>query len=362
MDSAALRASFPVLERGAYLNAGTCGPIPRAAVEAAAAELEQLAREGRAAPAFERMRALQDRQRAAYAERVGAARPTDVALTTATSDGIVRVLAGLELGRGDEIVTSGDEHPGLLGPLAALRRTRGVDVRAVPFAEVATAVGPRTKLVACSHVSWIDGSLAPAELRDVARDGVPVLLDGAQGAGAVRVDVAELGCQFYAAAGQKWLCGPVGTGLLYVAPAWQERLPSIGPTYMNLAEPGLGLDAEPHDDARRHDTAALSAEASAFAVAAHDVIAAFGWDAALERAADLAGRLAGALRERGREVVARGPTTLVAWHEPDAAGVRDRAAAAGVTIRDLPGRDLLRASVGAWNDERDLERLLEALP
>lgn len=361
MDHAALRASFPVLDRGAYLNAGTCGPIARAAVEAASAELARLAREGRAAGAFERMLALQARQRAAYAERVGA-RPTDVALTTATSDGIVRVLAGLSLGPGDEVLTTDEEHPGLLGPLAGLRRTRGATVRAVPFARVAEAVGPATRLVACSHVSWISGALAPAELREVAAGGVPVLLDGAQGAGAVRVDVRELGCQFYAAAGQKWLCGPIGAGLLYVAPDWQERLPSIGPTYLNLVEPGLGLDAVPHADARRHDSPALAAEASAFAVAAHDALAAHGWDAILERAARLADHLADRLRERGRDVLPRGRTTLVSWREDDPAAVRDRAAAAGVTIRDLPGRGLLRASVGAWNDEDDLERLLAVLP
>ncbi|HEU4657583.1 MAG TPA: aminotransferase class V-fold PLP-dependent enzyme [Capillimicrobium sp.] len=362
MDPATLRAAFPVLAGGgAYLNAGTCGPIPGAAADAARAELDALVRDGRAAAAWERMHELQDRQRAAYAARVGAARPEDVALTTATSDGIARVLAGLELRPGDEIVTSDEEHPGLLGPLAAARQARGVRVRAVPFARVAEAVSSATKLVACSHVSWVGGSVAPAELRDVARD-VPVLLDGAQGAGAVRVDVSEVGCQFYAAAGQKWLCGPVGTGLLYVAPAWQERLPSIGPTYMNLAEPGLGLDAVPHDDARRYDTPALSAEASAFAIAAHDVIAGFGWDAAVERAAGLAELLAERLRATGRSVAPRGRTTLVAWSEPDAEAVRDRAAAAGVTIRDLPGRGLLRASVGAWNDESDLDRLLAVLP
>ena len=56
-----------------------------------------------------------------------------------------------------------------------------------------------------------------------------------------------------------------------------------------------------------------------------------------------------------------GETTLVSWHDADAPGTRDRLAAAGVVIRDLPGRNLLRASVGAWNDESDLERLLSAL-
>ena len=110
----------------------------------------------------------------------------DLALTTSTSEGIAQVIGGLELGRGDEIVTSDEEHPGLLGALAAARELKGVSIRPVALAQVADAVGPRTRLVACSHVGWMSGSLAPAELAEV---DVPVLLDGAQGVGAIPVDV-----------------------------------------------------------------------------------------------------------------------------------------------------------------------------
>ena len=67
-------------------------------------------------------------------------------------------------------------------------RHRGATVKAVPFAELANAVGKHTTLVAASHVSWITGELAPAELAEV---GVPVILDGAQGSGAVTVDVGS---------------------------------------------------------------------------------------------------------------------------------------------------------------------------
>ncbi len=72
-------------------------------------------------------------------------------------------------------------------------------------------------------------------------------------------------------------------------------------------------------------------------------------------------RLADALRERGRAVMPRGATTLVAWEDAFADQTRDRLREAGVIVRDLPGRSLLRASVGAWNDDDDLERLLSAL-
>jgi L-cysteine/cystine lyase len=358
VDAAALRAEFPGLAERAYLNAGTCGPLPRAALRAAHEVLERAGAEGRTTEYFEAQQALRARQRAAYAERLGAD-PADVALTTGTSEGVVRVLRGLGLGEGVEVLTAPDEHPGLLGPLATLCRRDGIRVRTAPFAELAGAVGPRTRLVACSHVSWVTGAVRPQGLGT--DDGVPVLLDGAQGVGAIPVDAEALGCAFYAGAGQKWLCGPVGTGLLWIAPAWAERLEPLGATFGNLADPGRGLEAALQPDARRHDTAAMPAEASAAAVAAHDVLAGAGWDAVHARARSLAATLADRLRETGRRVAPRGDTTLVAWEDADPPATRDRLATDGVVVRDLPGTAYLRASVGAWNDEGDLERLLAGL-
>jgi L-cysteine/cystine lyase len=188
-----------------------------------------------------------------------------------------------------------------------------------------------------------------------------VLLDGAQGIGAVPTDVRALGCDLFAGSGQKWLCGPEGTGMLYLAPHMRERVDVWRRSYSSFVDAGAGLDAPLHPDARRHDAPVLACEASAFALASHDVLAAHGWDEVHARARALAARLAHGLRDRGHRVTPRGETTLVAWHSDDAEGQRDRLAESGIAIRDLPGRGLLRASVGAWNDEGDLERLLDAL-
>jgi L-cysteine/cystine lyase len=135
----------------------------------------------------------------------------------------------------------------------------------------------------------------------------------------------------------------------------------VGATYLNLAEPGRGLESALHPDARAHDSPAISAETSASAVAAHDVLAEFGWEAVHERARTLASAFADHLRESGRTVAPRGDSTLVSWEDADPESTRDRLAGSGVLIRNLPGTPYLRASIGAWNDERDLERLLEAL-
>lgn len=357
MDASALRAEFPVLERTAYLNAGTCGPVPRAALAAAREVWEEAAREGRSGGYYRALMGEREALRAGYASVLGA-RPADVALTTSTSEGVVRVIAGLDLGPGDEILTAPDEHPGLLGPLISARERRGVTLRAVPLAELAGAVGPATRLVACSHVSWITGARAPAELAALE---IPVLLDGAQGAGAVPVDVEALGCAFYAGSGQKWLCGPVGAGMLWVSPAWRERLAALGLTYVNLTSGADGLGASAHADARRHDAAALGRETVVPALAALGTLEEAGWPAVHARAAALAARLADALAARGRVVAPREEGTLVTWESEAPVAERDRLEAAGVIVRDLPGTSYVRASVGAWSDEGDLERLLEAL-
>jgi L-cysteine/cystine lyase len=364
MDPASLRAAFPVLGRIAYLNAGTCGPVPEVARRAAVQAWELAAAEGRSGAFYQRLGELRGELRARYARLLNAA-PADVALTAGTSDGCGRIVAGLQLGRGDEILTADDEHPGLQGPLIAAREQRGVTLRAVPLAELPGAVGPRTRLIACSHVSWHSGAVAPLEgLKAVARDGIGVLLDGAQSAGAVAVDVADLGIAFYAGSGQKWLCGPVGCGMLWVAPAWRERVAAHAPAYMNLAEPARGLASPLADGARRFDLPSQDLATVAAAIAAFDVLDAAGFPEVHARATAQAGVLAQRLAEAGHEVVPRGPSTLVAWSCGDdatAQAARDRLAAEGIVIRDLPGTGRLRASVGAWNDDDDLQRLLSAL-
>jgi selenocysteine lyase/cysteine desulfurase len=263
----------------------------------------------------------------------------------------------MEIGPGDEIVTSDEEHPGLIGPLIAARE-RGAEIRAVPFAQLADAVGPRTSAVACSHVNWRTGELAPVALAEV---DVPVILDGAQGAGAIPVDVVKLGCAAYAAAGQKWLCGADGTGLLYVEPGFRDRLRTLAPSYLSFEDASLGFESSLKPDARRHDTPALARETLAFSAASLRVLRDADLAAVLARGPALAATFAERLAAHGRAVAPRGHTTLVAFEDDDPETTRDRLLEAGVLVRNLPGTQLVRASVGAWSSEDDLERLLAAL-
>jgi L-cysteine/cystine lyase len=351
-----LRQEFPVLERIAYLNAGTDGPVPARAAAAAEQSIAAQTAAGRTGKQyFEQIMELRSALRQHAAWLMGCP-PGEVALTHSTTDGMNLVLRGLRLGHGDEVVTSDEEHPGLLAPLAALAAEQGVTLTSAPFAEVANAVTPATKLIAVSHVSWISGQVANTAA--LAATGVPILLDGAQGLGAVPVDPVALGCAFYAAAGQKWLCGPDQTGFLYVREDQIETLGAPWPGYQSLSDAQRAHELPMADGATRFDLGFPAPHDGAWALAAFELFHAAGWDEVLTRGPSLGGRLADMLRERGIAVAPRGASTLVSFEHPDPEDFVQRAAAAGVVIRNLPGRGLVRASVGAWSDESDLERLV----
>src|SRR5215210_7311158 len=355
-DLPALRAEYPVLAAKAYLNAGTQGPIPRRAVAAAQRELEAELRDGRGTHrSFLAIGGLMERLRATVAELLGCGED-EVALTRSTTDGINTVLGALDLGPGGEVLTSDEEHPGLLAPLAAARARRGFDVRTVPFGRLVEAVEAGTSLVACSHVSWVSGRVVDgAALAAAARQaGALVLLDGAQGLGAVPVDVRALACDFYAAAGQKWLCGPGGIGYLYANPELVPELPAPWSGYHSMEDSERALVPALQPDARRLTTGFPVPHHVEWSHASLDVLNEAGFESVLDRGVAGAARVAGMLSDRGVEVAPRGDSTLVSFEVPDPQAFTERAAAEGIVVRGIPGRSYARASVGAWNTDDEL--------
>ena len=350
-----LRAQFPVLERLAYLNAGSNGPVPRAALDAVDESLRRQATEGRGDRAhFEENAERIDHLRGRIAALLGCD-VAELALTGSTTDGVNAALNALDLGRGDDVLTSDEEHPGVLAPLAALRDRRIVRVRMVPLAELPGEVRPDTRLVACSHVSWRTGAVVDAAA--LAATDALVLLDGAQGLGAVPADVSELGCDFYAASGQKWLCGPNGIGYLYVRGELAAGLPPPWPNYGVLSDSSKPFDLPLHPDARRFSIGFPAPHQVEWAIAALDVLERAGLDAVHARACELAGQLAERIGDR---VAPRGDSTLVSWRDPDPEAAVARLRGEGIVVRNLPRSPYVRASVGAWNSADEIERLAEA--
>jgi L-cysteine/cystine lyase len=342
------RALFPLLDRLAYLNAGTFGPLARPTAEAIDQQQRHELEHGRfGKPYFERLLALRAELRAALAGLVHV-EPEQVALTGSTTDGCNIVLAGLGLGPEDEVITTGEEHFGLLGPLHA-SGARVVVVAADPDAILA-AVTPRTRLLAFSQVLWTTGRALPVhELRE--RTGLPILVDGAQSVGAIPVDAA--GLDFLTISGQKWLCGPDATGALVVADP--ERLRVARPSYFSQASYEPTGAFEPQEGAARFDPnwippASLAGLLVALAVAP---------DWRYERAAEQARRCRELLAPHAE--VVPGDATLVSFRMDDPPATVAALAEAGVVVRDLPGTGLVRASCGWWTSEDDLERLVSCL-
>jgi L-cysteine/cystine lyase len=345
------RAQFPVLERLAYLNAGTNGPLARTTVAAMTEQNERDLAEGRSGmDYFHGMLDLREEVRAGIAAVIGV-EPASVALTDSTTRGCAVVLAGLGLGDQDEVVTTDQEHFGLTGPLYATG-ARVVIVDADEEA-IVRAVTPRTRLIATSHVLWTTGR--KLDLHRVREEtGIPILVDGAQSAGAIAPDVGEL--DFYTVSAQKWLCGPESTGALYVADP--ERLRVKAPSYMSQDSYETSGAFVPKEGAKRFDSGWIP------------VPALRGLEAALtthpewryERAAEMAARCAELLSPHVDVVTPPGHSTLVSFHpNGEAAALVESLHEAGVIVRELPGRNLVRASCGWWTNEDDLQRLADGL-
>lgn len=345
MTFAEARALFPVLERVAYLNAGTFGPLARPTLDAM--ETEQVADGNRGrlgADYFERMLGLRERARSGLAALVGVD-AQQVALTSSTTGGCNIVLAGLDLGPEDEVVTTNAEHPGLVLPLHA--SSARVVVAEPHLDALLAAVTPHTRLLALSHVLWTTGAVLPVhELKQ--RTGLPLLVDGAQAAGAIPVDAR--GLDFYTISGQKWLCGPDSTGGLVVAEP--EALRIALPSY--FAQTSFEPDGsfEPKPGAARFDPHWLAPAALAGLVAALELPPEWRYERAAAQAAKLRALLA------DRVELLDGGSTLVSFRVPDPAELVKHLAAADVSVREIPGTGIVRASCGWWTSDDDLERLV----
>lgn len=221
-----IRAAMPVVTRSVYLNTGTNGPLPLRAYEAILDYARSEFESGRIGqPAFDRLLGVLYETRDLVAELLGCA-PDEIALTHNTTEGMNIALLGLDWRAGDELITANSEHEGGLNPAALLKARYGVNViytdiglcNCDPIFSLRRALSPRTQAVVISHASWSTGAVLPLrEMCDMAhRVGALVICDAAQACGMVPSNVYELGVDAYALSGQKWLCGPDGTGALFV--------------------------------------------------------------------------------------------------------------------------------------------------
>ena len=236
LDLQKVRAAFPVLEDVVYLNVGTYGIMPQpalAAFQAIQAEFEQ-----RGVAHSPKMGEKSEATRQRIAALIGA-EADEIAFTRNATDGINLVLAGLDWQPGDELIITDEEHEALNHPSLYLKKTKGIVVKRLPvspqddvmLARLEEAVTDRTRLVAMSLVSCETGTRLPAKAISAwaAERGILSLFDGAQVSGAMPLNVRELGCDFYASNGHKWLSGPKGSGFFY---GKREKLSALSPAHV----------------------------------------------------------------------------------------------------------------------------------
>ena len=160
----------------------------------------------------------------------------EIIFTSGCTEGINLVMAGYGrkfLGEGDEVIVTHMEHHSNIVPWQMLGEEKGVRLRVAPiddrgemdFEAFEKLFNARTRFAALTHVSNALGTVTPIKrMIDTAHaHGVPVLVDGAQAAPHLEVDVQALDCEFYAFSGHK-LCGPTGSGVLYGKADWLERM------------------------------------------------------------------------------------------------------------------------------------------
>ena len=373
-----IRQEMPATTAHLYLNTGTFGPLPNCVSQTMQERIQFELQNGRlGAAAFEAMGKIYDNARSSSARLLNAS-VDEIALTDNTGEGLNIISHGFKWHEGDEVITTNHEHISLLAPLFQLRDRYGIVIRFAdigPTAErpvlkaIADLVTPRTRLISISHVTWTTGAvLNVSEVAYMGREwGIPVLIDGAQSAGAIPVDVKALGVDFYAIPMQKWLCGPDGTGALYVR---REALDYVSPTYVGYwsVKHEEGIEWELLESAQRFElggrqTAALAGQAAVLNWLEETV----GYKWLFERIASLSRYTYDALKALpGLTLLTPRPgeSGLVAFKLGD----RDVNEVINylhdkhnIYIRSIPTTNSLRVSTGFYNTEEEIDKLVEAL-
>ncbi len=373
-----IRQEMPATTAHIYLNTGTFGPLPACAIQAMQDHLQAEWRDGRlGAAGFESMANIYKNARSSVARLLNAD-ADEISLTDNTGEGLNIISYGLNWHEGDEVITTNHEHFSALAPLYQLRDRYGIVIR---FADIgprgdapilkafADQVTPRTRLIVLSHITWTTGAVLDINaIGNLGRErGIPVLVDAAQSAGAISVDVKALAIDFYAMPMQKWLCGPDGTGALYVR---KESLDYIAPTYVGYwsAKHEEGTEWELEDGAQRFElggrqTSALAGQCAVLQWLEETV----GYQWMFERILTLSAYAYHALKTLPSVTMLTpglGESGLVSFlldgHDVKEV-VKQLHDLHNIYIRDIPSTRSLRISTGFYNTEEEIDILAQAL-
>ncbi len=211
-----------------YLNTGSLGPTPRAVFDEVLKAWADLESNPVGKAYGGTTHSLADKTRDSVARLIGCT-PDEVLLTRSTTNAMNIAGLGIDLSRGDRVLTTDVEHEGGSAVWKHLEKRRGIsidrivirpddhDVKGI-FERFERAITKGTRVISVSHVITSTGLKMPVrEIVALAKSkNILTIVDGAQAVGNIEVDVRSIGCDAYAAPGHKWLLAPKGTGFLYI--------------------------------------------------------------------------------------------------------------------------------------------------
>lgn len=373
-----LRAEMPAVQKWAYFDHAAMSPLPRPTADAFQKWLTEAVETGN--PLWPDWVKGVEAMRANAAEMIGAD-PDEIALIGNTTAGISLVAEGIDWRPGDNVVTLSDEFPSNVYPWFNLA-DRGVETRRVPtevsgrldLERLAEACDERTRIVTVSWIGFATGYRHDVKsIANIAHErGALMFLDAIQGLGAFPLDVNELGIDFLAADGHKWMLGPEGAGVAYVRREHLEKLRPFGVGWHSVM-PGqdythIELNLRP--TAARYEGGSQNNAGMLALGASLKLLLELGIDSVAAAVLDITELACQRLTEIG--------ATIVSDRRPEHRGGEQRS---GIVAFELPGRDpmaakrhalrqqvvfgsragRLRISPHAYNNEEDLDRLIAAL-
>jgi len=377
LNNPIVRLAFPVLKDVTYLNVGTYGIMPEPALAGFQAIQVEFERRGVASDGAFGRQTEETRRR--IATLVGG-QAEEIAFTRNATDGINLALAGIDWQPGDEVITTDEEHEATNHPLTYLRQMKGIVVKMVAVsphpdemvARMETVASARTRLAAMSYITCESGTRLPARAISAwaAQKGILSLFDGAQASGAIPVNVQDMGCDFYASNGHKWLGGPKGTGFFW---GKRERLANlllahVGAGSLEKVDIPAGL-ASPFLTSQRFEFGTRAWGLSAGLGCSLDWLEALGWENVYGHIAALSDYLKASILARPwlrlltplAYEESSGLTSFVfegknAQEISNVCREKER-----IYLRVIPHYNAIRVSTAHFNTPKDIDHLFEAL-
>ena len=363
---------MPIAAKWAYFDHAAVAPLPLPTREAVVRWARQAAEEGDTVwPAWQK-RVEETR---ALAARLLCADPAEVALVHSTSEGIGLVAEGYPWRDGDNVVTLDNEFPSNQYPWLNLA-SRGVETRRVPtdrgrvdLDRLEEACDARTRIVSISWVGYLSGWRTDlnAVVEMAHRKGALLFVDAIQGLGVFPLDVRATPIDFLAADGHKWLLGPEGAGLFYLRREHLDLLRPIGLGWHSVVHASdygrVELTLKP--SAARYEGGSQNMVGFLGLAESLELLLAYGTEALGRRIVEITDLACRRLEAIGATIYSprQGDhrSGIISFELPgsDALELKKRLLAAGVVTSARGGK--LRLAAHAYNNEADLDRLIEAL-